>query len=97
MMYMTVEVGVGELRRHLSSYLDRAARGERVVVTDRNRPIAQLTPMPVHSSGLDQLIAEGRVDPPARRGVLPDPLPADEHEENALSEAVVGLRDDEDR
>jgi prevent-host-death family protein len=42
-MYMTT-VGVAELRQNLSKYLRRVARGERLVVTDRNRPVAELGP-----------------------------------------------------
>lgn len=41
---MTDTVGVGELRRNLSRYLRRVERGERLVVTDRNRPVAELGP-----------------------------------------------------
>ncbi len=37
------EVGVKTLKDQLSSYLRRANGGERIVVTDRGRPIALLT------------------------------------------------------
>jgi antitoxin (DNA-binding transcriptional repressor) of toxin-antitoxin stability system len=45
-----MEVGVRELRDHLSRYLDRVRDGDEVVVTDRGRV-------------LDRLIAEGIVTP----------------------------------
>jgi prevent-host-death family protein len=35
-------VGVKELKNRLSHYLARVARGERVVVTERGRPVATL-------------------------------------------------------
>lgn len=35
-----------ELKEHLSEYLDRAARGEVIRVTDRGRPKAILGPLP---------------------------------------------------
>jgi prevent-host-death family protein len=38
------QVGVRELKAHLSRYLQRAAAGERIVVTDRGTPVAVLTP-----------------------------------------------------
>jgi prevent-host-death family protein len=41
---MSETVGVAELRRNLSRYLQRAALGERLVVTDHNRPVAELGP-----------------------------------------------------
>ena len=66
-------VGIAELRQNLSRYLRRVERGERLVVTDRNRPVAELGPPPLAGAALDRLIAEGRVSPPVRR-VLPEPL-----------------------
>ena len=72
-MYMSDTVGVAELRQNLSTYLRRVARGERLIVTDRNRPVAELGPPPTPGSELDRLVAEGRVSRPTRRG-LPGPL-----------------------
>jgi prevent-host-death family protein len=40
------DVGVRELKQHLSEYLDRAERGEILRVTDRGRPKALLGPLP---------------------------------------------------
>ena len=57
----------------MCKYLRRVEQGERLLVTDRNRPVAELGPPP-SSARLDQLIAEGRVQPPRRRGPLPSPL-----------------------
>ncbi|MEJ7716708.1 MAG: type II toxin-antitoxin system prevent-host-death family antitoxin [Thermoleophilaceae bacterium] len=42
---MTDTVGVRELRQNLSRYLDRVKDGERLVVTERNRPVAVLEPV----------------------------------------------------
>lgn len=41
-----MDVGVRELKQRLSSYVRRAAAGERIVVTDRGRPTAMLVPLP---------------------------------------------------
>lgn len=89
-MYMSSTVGIAELRQHLSRYLRRVEQGERLVVTDRNRPVAELGPAPTTGAALDRLIAEGRVSRPARRG-LPGPLElaGDPH---ALSRALDELR-----
>jgi prevent-host-death family protein len=38
-------VGVRELKAHLSHYLRRARRGQRVVITDRRYPVAVLGPV----------------------------------------------------
>lgn len=88
-MYMSSTVGVAELRRNLSKYLQRVQDGERLVVTDRNRPVAELGP-PATGADLDRLIAAGRVSAPVRRG-LPDPLPLD-GDSGALSRALDEIR-----
>jgi len=72
-MYMSETVGVAELRQNLSVYLRRVSKGERLVVTDRNRPVAELGPVTSTGDELDRLIAEGLVSRP-RRSALPEPL-----------------------
>jgi prevent-host-death family protein len=89
-MYMKNTVGVAELRQNLSRYLRRVERGERLVVTDRNRPVAELGPLPATGSALDRLIAEGRVSRPTRRG-LPEALELD-GDPHALSRALDEIR-----
>ncbi len=89
-MYMTRTVGVAELRQNLSRYLRRVEEGERLLVTDRNRPVAELGPPPSTGNGLDGLIAAGRVARPTRRG-LPPPLRMD-GDPRALSRALDEIR-----
>jgi prevent-host-death family protein len=89
-MYMSSTVGIAELRQNLSRYLRRVERGERLIVTDRNRPVAELGPPPSTGAELDRLIAEGRVSRPARRG-LPEPLELD-GDPYALSRALDETR-----
>lgn len=87
---MSGSVGVAELRRNLSRYLRRVERGERLLVTDRNRPVAELGPPPTTGAALDRLIAGGRLQRPARRG-LPEPLQL-EGDPYALSRALDEIR-----
>jgi prevent-host-death family protein len=56
------DVGVRELKQHLSEYLDRAERGELVRVTDRGRPKALLGPLPGQAR-IESGIAEGWIKP----------------------------------
>lgn len=91
-MYMTDSVGVAELRQNLSVYLRRVSRGERLVVTDRNRPVAELGPAPSTGADLDRLIVEGRVSRPSCSG-LPQPLEL-AGDPQALSRALDYVRDD---
>jgi prevent-host-death family protein len=91
-MYMSNSVGVAELRQNLSVYLRRVKDGERLVVTDRNRPVAELGPAPSMGPDLDRLVAEGRVARPVRSG-LPEPLEL-KGDPGALSRALDEIRGD---
>lgn len=64
-LYMSDTVGTAELRQNLSKFLRRVERGERLIVTERNRPVATLSPIR-DQPGLARLIAEGLVTPPER-------------------------------
>jgi prevent-host-death family protein len=57
-----MEVGIRELRNNLSRYVDRARRGEEIVVTDHGRAIARILPIGGERT-LDRLIASGLVTP----------------------------------
>lgn len=91
---MSEEVGIAELRRNLSVYLRRVAQGERFVVTDRNRPVAELAPPSHQPSVLDRLIAEGKAKPAKRPAGTFEPVRTP-GSPNALSEALIALRDAE--
>lgn len=62
-------VAVKELKNRLSAYLREVARGERVLVTDRGRVVAELRPPsvealpPVAEQALERLHADGAVIP----------------------------------
>jgi len=56
------DIGVRELKQHLSEYLDRAERGELVRVTERGRPKALLGPLPGRAR-IDAGITEGWITP----------------------------------
>ncbi len=73
--FVTVEVGIRELRSRLSDYLDRVKAGEEVVVTERGRPIVRMHAVGVPSR-YEQLVAAGVITPPSKpRGPLPPPVP----------------------
>ena len=67
-----MDVGVRELKQRLSEYVQRAAHGERITVTDRGRPKAVLGPLP-GGDNLERGIAEGWITPPQAAGPLPAP------------------------
>lgn len=57
------EVGIRELRDHLSRWIDEVQQGDEVVVTERGRPVARILRASGGSS-MDELIAAGVVTPP---------------------------------
>lgn len=86
---VTVEVGVRELRDNLSEWLDRAAAGEDVIVTERGRPKVRLSAA-TGEHILDRLVREGRATAPTRaRRPLP---PALEVEGNPVTDALLKQR-----
>ena len=89
---MSESVGIAELRQNLSLYLRRVSNGERLLVTDRNKPVAELAPAPSTGPDLDRLIAEGLVSRPMRSG-LPEPVELT-GDPKALSRALDDIRGD---
>jgi prevent-host-death family protein len=55
-------VGIRQFRTELRRWIDRAAKGKVVLITDRGRPIAKLTSATAESA-LDELIRKGIVTP----------------------------------
>lgn len=56
------DVGIRELKQHLSEYLDRAERGELLRVTDRGRPKVLIGPLPGKAM-IEEGIAAGWITP----------------------------------
>lgn len=78
-----------ELNQQTARVLARVAAGEHLTVTDRGRPIAELTPP--EPSPWRRLIESGRVTLPAKSGPLPGrPV----HSERPFSEILEQLRAD---
>jgi prevent-host-death family protein len=72
-------VGLKVLKNKLSEYVRHAARGETVLITDRDRVVAELVPpQPGHSplladARLAEAVREGWLAPPLRAGRDPPP------------------------
>jgi prevent-host-death family protein len=57
-----------ELNQQTARVLARVAEGERITITDRGRPVAEVVPL--SRSRRDELVASGRLVPPTARGPL---------------------------
>jgi prevent-host-death family protein len=80
------EVGIRALKQNASAVVADASAGQTVTITDRGRPVAQLTAIP--ASRLQQLIAAGNARPPRRElSTLPPPEPGPD-----LSKELAALR-----
>lgn len=83
------EVGIRALKQNASAVVSRAAAGETITITDRGRPVAQLSPIP--ASRLEQLLESGLARRArARLADLPAPQPGP-----ALSGQLAADRDTE--
>ncbi|WP_434971227.1 type II toxin-antitoxin system Phd/YefM family antitoxin [Microbacterium sp. bgisy207] len=83
------EVGIRALKQNASAVVAAAAAGETLWITDRGRPVAQLSPIP--ESGLQRLINAGRARVPSRSlSALQPPAPGE-----PLSADLADTRDDE--
>ncbi len=66
------------MKAQLSSVLRDVEGGERVTVTSRGRPVAEIVPvLPERSEAMRKLIAEGRVTPATRPLPMSPPSPRD--------------------
>ena len=74
---------ISELKARLSAYLDIVRQGDEVLVTDRGRVIARLSPVTgklLNESRRELLIRSGRVRPPTAalpKGFWKSPRPTD--------------------
>jgi prevent-host-death family protein len=66
---MTITMGIREMTRQTSKVIHRAAAGETVIITEHDKPIAMLVPLPdTGDPAVDQLIREGRLTPASNPG-----------------------------
>lgn len=92
---MAVTVGIRELRNNLRSWLERVKAGEEVVVTERGKPVAQLTPLDSGRRKLQELIDAGLVRPPLskkRHKIDLSKIPSIDGDGPTLSDIVIEQR-----
>lgn len=82
-------IGIRELKQNASEVIARVARGEWLIVTDRGRPVAQISPVP--ASQLDRLRDAGRVRD-AVQEVSDLPAPTKAPRGASLSRSIIDER-----
>jgi len=87
---VTTRVGIRELKAKLSHYLERAAAGETIVVTDRGKAKAELCPLSVDER-IQQGIREGWIRPGRGR---PDATPLRLKGKMTVAEAMAEDREE---
>lgn len=85
------QVGIRELRQHLSRYLRRVLAGEQFEVTERRLPVAVLGPLPGRSTALERLAAANRLVK-ARLDLIELGPPPDRPHEEPISAALAEQR-----
>ena len=74
-----ITAGIRELKNNLSRYVRQVAAGERIVVTDHGRVVAELVPPPRRTAlplRYDDLLAAGVIRPAAEPGDPFEDFPA---------------------
>jgi prevent-host-death family protein len=87
--------GIRELRQHASRYVELAAGGQTVEITNRGRVVARLVPAGDQGGPLADLIASGDVRPPDEEGDVLDISPVPSTGGVTASEALREIRDEE--
>ncbi len=88
------EIGVRDLKAQLSSVLRDVEEGERVTVTSRGRPVAEIVPVMLErSEAMKKLIAEGKVTPAT--GSIPKNPPPPRKTGRSASAVILAERDEE--
>jgi prevent-host-death family protein len=86
-----VTVGVREFRANLRAFMERASRGEEILITDHGKAVAKVLPAS-DMSVYDRLVAEGRIRPARRRKTPIDRESLPRVRGNAVSDIVIKQR-----
>ena len=92
-------IGIRELRQNASVYIRLVKAGETIEVTERDMPVARLTPLPDDSPSKtvrEQMIEEGRLIPGTQNWDDFKPLEL-RPGEPTLSQILQEMRDEDER
>mgnify|MGYP000969844377 CR=1 FL=1 len=67
----TEQVGVRELKNHLSGYLEKVKQGDEIVITEHGRPIARIIQVDAVTDLRAKLIEAGVIRPATKKRTVP--------------------------
>ncbi len=88
---------IAAAKNQFSRLIDQVKQGESILITERNRPVARLEPVLVHSAALESLHADGLLTLPKSRFdlvaflAMPAPSLTADH---SLRQAVIAEREE---
>jgi prevent-host-death family protein len=91
-----MKVGLREANQHFSKAIKAVRSGKDVILTDRGKPIAVITPIRAkhdHTAALTRMADEGLITLPSRTGTLPRFAPI-RLKGKPLSRTIIDDRDD---
>ena len=94
-------IGIRELRQNASVYIRMVKAGETIEVTERDVPVALLTPLPAEpprqKTRREELIEQGLLIPGTQNWANWEPGPPAEPGTPTLSQVLQEMRDEDDR
>lgn len=96
-----VTVGIRNLKNSLSQYINLAKSGEKVVITDHNKIVAELVPSPGASSAsgllreyLEEQVLKGSIVKSVKRTKIHKRKEKNKYDESALKRIYTDTRDE---
>ena len=96
-----VTVGIRNLKDSLSQYINLVKSGEKVVITDHNKIVAELVPFPAVSTAsgllreyLDEQVLEGSIIKSVKRTKIRKRKGKYKYDESALKKIYTDTRDE---
>lgn len=79
-------VGIRDLKSRLSAYIARVKAGERIIVTERGRPVAELVPISPERHAIEAMVEQGKL---RWSGGKPTGLKGVETKGESVADAVI--------
>jgi prevent-host-death family protein len=93
---MATQVGIRDVKIHLSKYLRLVKQGREIILTERGRPIGKIVPMGINEISLKDRIKDleesGMLEPEKKKSKIFPPIPV-----KGIKTAQEYLQEDRER